>query len=98
MALLEALALGKPVIATAVGGVAELLSPGVHALLVQPGAPADLAQACEQLAVDPTLREALGRQGRSFVQERLSAGRMAAGVHDVYRSLMARSSPAEDRV
>lgn len=90
MALLEALALGKPVIATAVGGVAELLSPGVHGLLVKPGAPAELAQACERLARDPALRGRLGQQARRLVEEQLTARRMATQVHEVYRSLVER--------
>jgi len=96
MALLEALSLGKPVVATAVGGVAELLSPGVHALLVQPGAPAELARACEQLVGDPGLRAALGRQARSLVREQLSAERMATEVHGLYCRLMKQCNPVGD--
>lgn len=87
MALVEALALGKPVIATAVGGVAELLSSGVHALLVRPGAPAALAEACERLIADPALRLSLGRQARLLVEDRLTAGHMAAHVHNLYVGL-----------
>lgn len=95
MALLEALALGKPVVATSVGGVAELLSSGVDALLVRPGAPVELAQACEQLVVDTVLREQLGRQARLLAEEQLSTGRMATEVHDLYCQLMEQSSSSE---
>jgi glycosyltransferase involved in cell wall biosynthesis len=91
LALLEALAAGKPVIASAVGGMAELLSDQVDALLVPPAAPPRLAQACATLVHDESLRAALGRRARSLARERLSAGRMAAEVYDVYSSLMGRS-------
>jgi glycosyltransferase involved in cell wall biosynthesis len=89
MALLEALALGKPVVATAVGGVAELLTPGVTALLLPPGRPEELAAACLRLIHDPDLRASLGARGRALVSERLSARRMAAEVHALYRELAA---------
>jgi glycosyltransferase involved in cell wall biosynthesis len=75
--------------------VAELLSDGVHAILVQPGASTDLAQACEQLIINPTLRGTLGEHGRTLVRERLSAVQMASEVHDLYRLLVKQSSGAE---
>ncbi|MGH7266829.1 MAG: glycosyltransferase family 4 protein [Candidatus Rokuibacteriota bacterium] len=88
MALLEALALGRPVVATAVGGVAELLTSGVDALLVPPGAPEALAAACERLLEDPGLRTSLGAQGRVLVDRHLSAGRMAAETYEFYCRLV----------
>ena len=59
VALMEALALGLPVVATAVGGVAEQMHDGVDALLVPPGDPAALAAALERVVVDPELRARL---------------------------------------
>jgi glycosyltransferase involved in cell wall biosynthesis len=89
MALLEALALGKPVVATAVGGVAELLTSEVTAILVRPGRPEELASACVRLIQDPGVAASLGARGRALVAERLSARRMAAEVHAFYRELAA---------
>jgi L-malate glycosyltransferase len=89
LALLEALAAGKPVVATAVGGMAELLSDRVNALLVPPSAPRGLAEACDRLERDAALRTTLGRQARSSACERLSAGRMAAEVYALYCSVWA---------
>jgi 2-deoxystreptamine N-acetyl-D-glucosaminyltransferase/2-deoxystreptamine glucosyltransferase len=60
MALLEAMARGKPVVASAVGGIPELVSPSAG-LLVPPHDVAALAEALERLAADPELRAALGR-------------------------------------
>ena len=59
VALMEALALGLPVVATAVGGVAEQMHDGVDALLVPPGDPTALAAALERVVVDPELRARL---------------------------------------
>ena len=95
LALLEALALGKPVVATAVGGPAELLRHRFDAFLVRPGAPAELAEACDTLVRDPALRAALGRQARSLARDRLSAERMAAEVRDLYCSVWRRNMEAD---
>jgi glycosyltransferase involved in cell wall biosynthesis len=60
MALLEAMARGLPIVATRVGGVPELLTDGVDALLVEPGEAAELAAAVAELVGDPERRSALG--------------------------------------
>ncbi len=59
VALMEALALGLPVVATAVGGVAEQMHDGVDALLVAPGDPVALAAALERVVLDAELRARL---------------------------------------
>ncbi len=58
--VMEASALGVPTVATAVGGVPEVLTDGSDALLVPPGDPAALAGALERVAADPGLRDSLG--------------------------------------
>ena len=60
VALMEALALGLPVVATEVGGVAEEMHDGTDALLVPPKDSVALADAIERVATDPALREQLG--------------------------------------
>jgi glycosyltransferase involved in cell wall biosynthesis len=61
VALMEALALGRPVVATAVGGVAHAVRSGVEGLLVAPSSPQALAAALVEVAGDPARREAMGR-------------------------------------
>lgn len=60
--LMEATSVGAPIVATAVGGVPQVIANGVNGLVVPPGRPDLLAEALEALAVDPTLRKRLGKQ------------------------------------
>jgi glycosyltransferase involved in cell wall biosynthesis len=57
VALMEAMALGLPVVATTVGGIPDVVTPGVEGLLVQPRRPELLADAIAELAVNPAERE-----------------------------------------
>jgi colanic acid/amylovoran biosynthesis glycosyltransferase len=65
--LMEAMALGVPVLTTRVMGIPELVEDGVSGLLVAPGSAAELAAALERLILDPGLRDALGRAARDRV-------------------------------
>jgi len=62
---LEAMAVGRPVVATGTGGSAEYLREGENCLLVAPGDPSALRAACERLAGDPALRARLVAGGRA---------------------------------
>lgn len=77
VALMEAMAAGLPVIATAVGGVAELVGNGAG-LLVPPGDEARLAGAMAALVESPTLRARLGQAGRARVLHRFKLERTVA--------------------
>jgi glycosyltransferase involved in cell wall biosynthesis len=68
VALMEALAVETPVIASAISGIPELVEDGVTGLLVPPGDPQALAAALARLAADPEQRSRLGRQGREQVR------------------------------
>ena len=70
--MLEAMACGTPVIATSVGGVADVIENGINGLLVPPRAPNELATAIERLTSDAGLRERLANAARSGVEERFS--------------------------
>jgi glycosyltransferase involved in cell wall biosynthesis len=65
LVLLEAMAAGLPVVATRVGGNAELIVDGENGLLVEPGAPAPLRAAIIRLLDDPELRARLVAAGRN---------------------------------
>jgi glycosyltransferase involved in cell wall biosynthesis len=70
VALTEALALGRPVIATAVGGISELVEPGRNGWLVPPASATALAAAMrEALVAPPACLEEMGRRGRAKVRE-----------------------------
>ena len=68
VALMEALAVETPVIASAISGIPELVEDGVTGVLVPPGDPQALAAALARLAADPEQRARLGRQGREQVR------------------------------
>ncbi|WP_333609602.1 glycosyltransferase family 4 protein [Arsukibacterium sp.] len=67
--ILEALACGVLVVSTAVGGIPDMLEHNSHALLVAPGQPEQMAEACLQLLQQPELAKHLQRQGLLLVQQ-----------------------------
>ncbi|HET8945774.1 MAG TPA: glycosyltransferase [Candidatus Polarisedimenticolia bacterium] len=87
-AVVEALALAVPVIATRVGGLPEVLEEGKSGLLVPPDDETALAEAIARLADDAALRRELGRRGRARSVE-FGAGRMVHRVLNLYRELAA---------
>jgi glycosyltransferase involved in cell wall biosynthesis len=72
LTLLEALARGRPVIASAVGGIPEVIEDGVSGRLLPPGDPAALADALEWLHRRPDAALRLGRSGAECVRERFT--------------------------
>ena len=72
ISILEAMARRKPVVATAVGGIPEVVADGVSGMLVPPEDPAALADALIRLARSPSLRQRLGDAGHQIVAERFS--------------------------
>ena len=87
LALLEAMASGKPVVATLVGGNPELIDHGRTGFLVQPEDARDLASNLVKLLSDPGMMQQFGRQGEERVRQHFSMGQMV----DRYRDLYARS-------
>lgn len=85
---IEALAAGRPVVATRVGGVPDVVRDGVDGFLVEAGAVDELAERLERLAGDPGLRERMGAAGRQRVLERYSVARLIDDVDRLYRSLL----------
>ncbi|MEW6659983.1 MAG: glycosyltransferase family 4 protein [Thermodesulfobacteriota bacterium] len=83
-AALQALAMGKPVVGTTVGGIPEVIRPGETGLLVPPKDPQALAAGLRQLWEHPELRGEMGRRGRELVIQKYSLEQMAAAVEAVY--------------
>lgn len=93
LGVLEAMALGKPVVASRLGGLAELVSDGETGSLVAPGDPAALSAALGRLLADAPTRVAMGHAAR-IQAERYSAARVVPRVEAVYRSLVAAAGKA----
>ena len=86
---LEAMAAGRPVIATAVGGLPEIVEDGVTGLLVPPHDPPRLAAAIESLLRDKPCAATLGAAGRARARERFSAQAVADRVFGIYAEAIA---------
>ncbi|MEA2542458.1 MAG: hypothetical protein QOH35_3824, partial [Acidobacteriaceae bacterium] len=100
--VLEAMALGRPVIATRWGGPIDYITPACG-ILVPPTSRealiAGLAEAMQRLASDPSLVEAMGAAGRHRLVEHFTWDRKIDAILDVYRSAYlsgGRRSPVED--
>ena len=76
-AMLEAMALGVPVTASAVTGIPEVVTDGRNGFLVPAENPDPLAQRLKQLLTDPALRKRVGEEGRRFVREHCTMDRIA---------------------
>jgi len=89
---IEALAAGRPVVATRVGGVPDVVRDGEDGFLVEAGATDELADRLARLARDPDLREEMGRRGRERVLPRYAVDRLVDDVDRLYRSLLSAAS------
>lgn len=85
---IEALAGGRPVVATRVGGVPDVVRDGEDGFLVEPGDVEALADRLARLASDPELRRRMGQTGRERVLSRYTVQRLLDDVDRLYRSLL----------
>lgn len=90
--LIEAGAAARPVVATRVGGVAEVVRDGETGLIVSPGDSTAVAEATLRLLGDPLLAEAMGKAARSRVSENYSARQFGKGVADLLLKLLSEHS------
>ena len=86
--LLEAMAAGKPIVATKVGGIPEVVADHKEALLAAPNNPSELAAAMGELIADRGLREQLGRQARRKVVSQYSVAASVRRLEEVYQDLL----------
>ncbi len=87
LTLLMAMGAGRPVVATRVGGVPEVIAHGENGLLVEPGDSRGLAQAILNLYGNPDLRTRLAAAGRETVARRYSQEAMLQRLEDLYLEL-----------
>lgn len=88
VALIEALAAGRAVVATNVGGVSSVVEDGISGYLVPPGDASMLADRIQQLLDDPGLRTKMGAAGRRHVEETFSGRRLVEQIRNLYSELV----------
>jgi glycosyltransferase involved in cell wall biosynthesis len=92
LVILEALACGKPVIASRLDGISETFRHGEQGLLVAPRDVAALADAMSRLAGDAELRARFGRAGRTWVEARFSLTMLGTRTACLYREILAKDA------
>jgi|KBSSwiStaDraftv2_1062776.scaffolds.fasta_scaffold176750_2 glycosyltransferase involved in cell wall biosynthesis len=92
-AVLEAMAAGLPIVASAVGGICEVVHQNRTGLLVPPRDPQALADALCRLMTNHTEAQALAAGGRSLVESRYSFDRMVAAIEQLYDQELSRRAP-----
>jgi glycosyltransferase involved in cell wall biosynthesis len=92
MAVIEAMAAGKPVVATRVGGVPNLVDDGGSGFLVQPDDVASFAQSVADLLADKDLRHRMGQRARKLA-ERFRTQTVASRYRDLYYQVAGRAAP-----
>jgi len=95
--IIEALAAGRAVVSTRVGGVPDVVDDGETGFLVGPGDTHALAERLELLARDPERRAAMGASGRERVLRRYAVERLVDDVDGLYRELLATTSATTRR-
>jgi len=90
--LAEAGAAGLPIVATAVGGIPEMVTHHSSALLVPPGDEAALSDALDLVLANPRQAAAMGKAGRRIARERFDVRRQASVLVEEYRHLIATRS------
>jgi glycosyltransferase involved in cell wall biosynthesis len=91
-ALIEAMALGVPVIATNVGGPPEIVENGREGQLVPPREPPAWSRAIRRLAEDPELASRMGRAGRLRVEQAFTVERHVTAMLDLYARTISRAA------
>jgi glycosyltransferase involved in cell wall biosynthesis len=89
LSILEAMALQRPVVASAVGGIPEMIEHGRTGLLVPPHDPEALASSIVRLLVDHPYADTLARAGNELVHERFCVEQMVRAVESIYDDAVA---------
>jgi glycosyltransferase involved in cell wall biosynthesis len=94
--LAEAMAAQKPIIASNVGGVLEMVEHGRNGLLVPPADPARLVEACLHLLQNPAQAQAMGRAGRQIVEQHFDIRKQVQCLSDLYQETLAKRGKWRD--
>jgi glycosyltransferase involved in cell wall biosynthesis len=89
LSIREAMGAGLPVVATAIGGIAEAVEDGASGLLIPPDDPRALADAIARLAGDAGLRSRMGQRGREICREKFDYDRWIARTVEVMQAVRA---------
>jgi glycosyltransferase involved in cell wall biosynthesis len=95
--LVEAMAMSRPIVATEVGGVPDIVLAGETGLVVRPADPLALADAVRALLDDPARAARLGAAGRARAESTFSLGAHVDGVERVYDEVLGRAAPEARR-
>lgn len=90
LSLLEAMAAGKPVVASNVGGIPEVIRDGDNGFLAQPATPVDFADCILTLLADPSRARLLAGNARELVSARFGMAAMVGAYENLYRQLLLR--------
>jgi len=88
LALLEAMSLGRPCVASAAGGIKDIVNDGVNGILTRVGDSASIANAVLKIMNDKDLAKNMSENARSFVRGRFSIGSMADNMIDLYERVV----------
>ena len=88
MAVIEAMACGLPIVATQVGGLPDLVCPGLNGMLVPAGEPNQLANAIHQLVADPQTRHSMQVESLRLAKEKFDVEKLVVRLLDIYQSLL----------
>jgi L-malate glycosyltransferase len=88
MVLLEAMALGRPVVATRVGGIPEVIEDGISGILVASGDAGALSEACQKIASEPNLRRALAEQAPKRISKEFSLEQQVDRILRAYNGVL----------
>jgi glycosyltransferase involved in cell wall biosynthesis len=86
--VIEAMAAGSPVVATAVGGVVELIADGETGYLIPPSDPAALAESIAMVLADTKRSASVAGRARDFVRVNFGVNRMVESVEKLYQEVM----------
>lgn len=89
MSMLECMSFGIPVVATAVGGIPDVILDGVNGVLIPPGDSHRLAKVLAKMLADPALRAKMGRAARDGVKSGYSVDRVCSEIECLYKELIA---------
>jgi glycosyltransferase involved in cell wall biosynthesis len=86
--LLEAMAMEKPVVASRVGGIPDLVDHNVNGILVAPGSISELKSGLLKILRNPTLAREMGKRGRKMINAEFSADTMTQSIERLYHELL----------